>query len=63
MEEWGRCPRLTMAFSCGVPVVEGWEFPSVRPGGKRQRISFPGLPRMPGPAGLAVIHSLVLAHI
>ena len=22
--------RLTTAFSCGVPVVEGWEFPSVR---------------------------------
>ncbi|CAF94637.1 unnamed protein product [Tetraodon nigroviridis] len=21
---------LTLAFSCGVPVVEGWEFPSVR---------------------------------
>lgn len=25
---------LAMAFSCGVPVVEGWEFPSARPGRK-----------------------------
>lgn len=31
---------FAMAFSVGVPVVVGWEFPSERPGGKRQRMSF-----------------------
>lgn len=42
MKQWGRKDRgrdertgalpvcLTTAFSCGVPVVEGWEFPSVQ---------------------------------
>lgn len=34
---------LTMAFSCGVPVVEGWEFPSVPARRKATEDIFSGL--------------------